>query len=75
MAELETASDVIDALGGTTAVSKLTGASLSTVSNWRTFGKFPANTFVTLKAALTIQDATAPDRLWSMKRPVKAGAS
>lgn len=39
---MKTASEVIDALGGTTATAKIFGVLPSAVSNWRAAGMFPA---------------------------------
>jgi hypothetical protein len=69
MRELSTTSEVIDELGGTTAVARLLGMSLSRVSNWRAFEHFPPDTFVALQAALAERDATAPASLWRQMVP------
>jgi hypothetical protein len=69
--ELHTATDVIQALGGSTAVSRLTGRRISAVSNWKSFQRFPANTFIIMKDALRERGLGAPDWLWGMNaRPV-----
>jgi hypothetical protein len=68
---LDTASDVIDALGGNPAVGKITERNASAVSNWRKFNSFPAVTYVALKAALKAIEHDAPDSLWDMV-PAKA---
>lgn len=36
-----TVSDVIEALGGTSAAAKMFGVRPSAVSNWKSFGRFP----------------------------------
>ena len=36
-----TVSEIIDALGGTSAVAGKLGVTATRVSNWRTFGRFP----------------------------------
>lgn len=66
---LQTADDVIDALGGTGAVAALTGASIASVSNWRANGRLPPRTFLIVTAALTEIGATAPAALWSIDDP------
>ena len=63
---LQTTSDVMDALGGTAAVARLTDRSTHCASNWRRFKTFPANTFVTMRTALHERGLTAPDSLWGM---------
>lgn len=65
-AKLKTSSDVIDALGGLTAVARLTGASSGAVWNWRQRG-FPSQTFLILTAALTARGLKAPASLWRMR--------
>jgi hypothetical protein len=62
-------SDIIDLLGGNTSVAHLTSRSSNAVSNWRTFGKFPAQTFLLIKAELKRRGASAPDSLWAMQEP------
>jgi hypothetical protein len=63
---LNTTNAVVIALGGTRAVAELTGRSDPAVSNWRKANSFPANTYLTLKAAMTEKNLTAPDALWGM---------
>ena len=64
---LLTAADaVIDALGGGRAVAELAGTSHQTVCNWRSFGKFPARTYLLFKHALAARELTAPPSLWGM---------
>lgn len=63
---LDSASDVIDALGGNPKVGEITQRKPSAVSNWRKFNSFPANTYVAIKAALAAIDCDAPDSLWDM---------
>jgi hypothetical protein len=67
MANKATSGDVIDALGGTSAVADLTGSKPSAVSNWRTFGAFPPKTYLVLIEALAAAKHEAPASLWGMK--------
>lgn len=75
MDELLTASDVIDALGGTSKVARLTGRSMQAVSNWRERGAFPAETFLLLGDALGKAGRTAPASLWGMLAAAEASAA
>ena len=67
MTELEDTQSVLDALGGNTAVSELTGATPKAVWNWRGFETFPSNTYVVMIRALEAKGFTAPATLWGMK--------
>jgi hypothetical protein len=74
MKTLATTAEVIEALGGTMAVARLTGRRMTAVSNWRRRREtFPANTFLTLTRALASAGCDAPTWLWGMapkpKRP------
>jgi hypothetical protein len=66
---LKSVSDVIDRLGGNVEVADLTSRSSNAVSNWRAFGKFPANTYVLIRDALSRLNYTAPESLWAMQQP------
>ena len=66
MKALETTKEVIDALGGTSAVAKITGRTYNAAHNWRSFEKFPANTFVVMSRALRAKGLSAPAELWGM---------
>jgi hypothetical protein len=68
MKALRTANDVIDALGDTNdAVSRLLGVKYNTVTNWRTFGHFPADTYCLIQRELELRDMVAPPSLWKMR--------
>ena len=62
--------EVIDALGGTTAVASLFNVTPPAVSMWRKRG-LPADTYVAFQTALAALDdpATAPPDLWNQKAP------
>jgi hypothetical protein len=64
---LNSAIEVIDALGGTQAVADITKRTYSATHNWRSFGRFPANTFLTLTNALKLRGFDAPASLWGME--------
>lgn len=69
MNELVTTSEVIDALGGTTRVARLTGRKLAAVSNWRDKASFPPATFLVMQHELRDVGASAPVSLWNMMAP------
>lgn len=69
MESLETATAVIDRLGGTTATARLTGRKPQHVTNWRTSGRLPADTFLIMRQALEGRQATAPVGLWGIREP------
>lgn len=66
MADLQTAGEVIDALGGTAATARLTGRKVQHVSNWRAAGRLPAKTFLVLQAELRERELSAPPSLWGI---------
>lgn len=69
MRTLRTTKEVVDALGGLSAVCKLTGANTKQAWNWVGRAEtFPANTYVVLTTALRRRRAKAPPHLWSMVR-------
>jgi hypothetical protein len=72
MTNLETATAIIELLGGNVAVGLLTSSTPKAVSNWRRFGKFPAGTYLVIKTELIKHGHSAPDHLWSMKMPPQA---
>lgn len=71
--ELQTAGDVIDALGGTAATARLTGRKDQHVSNWRRAGRLPPKTFLVLKTELKTRDLRASPSLWGIDDPERAG--
>lgn len=64
---LSTASEVMDALGGNSAVAEITASKPKAVWNWRKDNFFPSNTYVALTEALSAKGKTAPASLWGMK--------
>ena len=56
--------DVIDALGGTGAVAKLTGVGAPAVSNWRASQKIPATKFLVVARALSEMRTSADPALF-----------
>ena len=68
---LQTTADVIEVLGREN-VETLTASSPQTVSNWKSFGWFPPNTYVVMTAALALKGRSAPASLWKMRNPAVA---
>lgn len=66
--DLQTAGEVIDALGGTTATAEITGRKAQHVSNWRASHRLPANTFFILRDELAKAGKTARPELWGFSK-------
>lgn len=64
--QLQSAADVIEALGGLTAVAELTASQYKAVANWKAFNAFPPKTYVAMIAALRRAGRSAPASLWGM---------
>jgi hypothetical protein len=58
---------VIDALGGNGKVAELAHTTGKVVSHWRSTGKFPANSYVSIHKRLKKVGLSAPDTLWAMR--------
>jgi len=63
---LVTTTAVIEALGGTRAVAKLTGSTYAAAFNWRSFETFPSKTFIVMSDALAAAGMSASPSLWGM---------
>lgn len=61
---LTTVDEVIDALGGTSVVAKMTRRSLSAVSNWRAEQRINPRCFQMMITALLEKGFTAEGSLW-----------
>ena len=70
--DLQTAGEVIDALGGTAATARLVGRKDQHVSNWRASGRLPADTFLIIAELLKEKNATAPPSVWGIREPERA---
>jgi hypothetical protein len=64
MAKLKTAVEIIDLLGGTRAVARLTQRSEQQVSRWKSSGRFPALTYLVMTGALADRGHWASPSLW-----------
>jgi hypothetical protein len=73
---LTTFEQVIDELGGVTAVARLTRRTAPAVCNWRkTRRRFPTTLYFVMQGALKVKGAQAERRLWGFVEPRKARAS
>jgi hypothetical protein len=68
---LRTPQEVIDLLGGTAAVAKMTGRSAQAVSNWRSRG-LPSEMFLVMSKALEAKNINADPSLWNIAAPREA---
>ena len=62
--QLAVAADVIDALGGVSAVAELTQTSYRAAHNWKARGQFPAKSYALMKRELERLGYAADDSLW-----------
>ncbi len=63
---LSMAADVIDALGGVSAVAELTQTSYRAAHNWKQRGQFPAKVHLVMVNALHLKGIYAAPSLWGM---------
>lgn len=70
--EAATVDAVFEALGGLDAVAALTGSKYKAVSNWKSFGSFPARTILVMTRALRDRGYTAPSSLWNVIPAIEA---
>lgn len=67
MKMLLTTDDVLNALGNNREAADLLGVRYNSITNWRTFGHFPPDTYVMIQEELEARGLTAPDHLWKMR--------
>lgn len=69
--------EVVFALGGVAALSRLLGVSMPAVSQWRSrlVERFPAWTFPVMEAALAKLGETAERDLWAFEKPANRAAA
>lgn len=72
--ELQTASEVVDALGGPAATGRLTGRTPQAACNWKATGKLPAELYLLINKALEREGKRAPAALFGMAR-IEDGAA
>lgn len=68
---LKTTSEGIDLLGGTAEMSRICGATMQQVSDWRASGYFSPTTYYLLRPEFEKIGYEATPRLWRMKEPAK----
>jgi hypothetical protein len=68
--KLTTFDEVAAALGGMSALARLTGRKLTAVSNWRcqNGGRFPTRTYFVIEQALNARGLSAECRLFAFER-------
>jgi hypothetical protein len=64
--ELISARDIIAIMGGNQAVAALTGRKTQHVTNWKTDGRLPADTYLILTEALAAKGYQASPKLWGI---------
>jgi hypothetical protein len=64
MAKLKTTVEIIDLLGGTAAVARLTRRSDQQVSRWKSNGRFAPQTYLVMMNALQARGHWASPSLW-----------
>jgi hypothetical protein len=68
--ELKTSSEVIDAVGGTTAAQKLTRKKTpQVITNWRRNGRLPPDTYLQFQTELARLGLRASPALWGIADP------
>lgn len=66
---LNTADAVIDALGRTSEVARLSGRPMQAVSNWRRAGRIPSELILIHRAELRRRGFDAPASIWGVVDP------
>ncbi|MFO0236941.1 MAG: hypothetical protein ACK53Z_02875 [Betaproteobacteria bacterium] len=69
--EPQTPQQIIDLLGGTSAVARMTERSAQAVSNWRSRG-LPSDVFLIMADALKAKGIEADPSLWGILQPPRA---
>lgn len=66
---LTTVAEVLEALGGTSAVAAIVGSKYSSIWMWKKSPTLPTRTYLILKEALEEKGLSAPSTLWGMLDP------
>jgi hypothetical protein len=69
LARVNTADEVIELLGDVEGLAELASTTTNAVYNWKSGGKFPADTYLLIQDALETLGKIAPDDLWPMRQP------
>ncbi len=72
---LTTVDEVIETIGGATAVAGIAGVGLPAVSNWRARGKFPSNMFLVVSKVLQENGKTVDPALFGFREPSRSEAA
>lgn len=75
MSVLTSTKQVIDELGGISAVAELTGRKYGAAAQWPHFATFPSNTYLVMTGALAARGLSAPASLWGMTTPERVMAT
>lgn len=71
--KLTTFDQVADALGGLTALARLTERKLTAVSNWRCqHRRFPTRVYLVIEAALNKRGMSAEPSLFGLEQPKRS---
>ena len=65
---MRTASDLIDALGGTAKVAEIADVGMSAVSNWRKFDRLPPRLYLRIAAVGRERGINVPEHLFEERR-------
>lgn len=68
MAHLKNTTKIIDVLGGTAEVARLTGRPQAQVSRWKRWGRFPPQCYLAMTGALAAKGHIAEPSLWGQQR-------
>lgn len=68
MAELNSVQAVLEHLGRS-EVERLTGRKPQHLTNWKSAGRFPSDTYLVIHQALEAAGCSAPSTLWGIRPP------
>ena len=71
---LNSVDEVIEALGGTTAVASLAGVGVPAVSNWSKRGRISRGSFMTVRDALAAKGKEVSPAVFGFKEPAATEA-